>query len=361
MTTKSAITTIFIAAAATAFAHAANTPARATGTDNYVLAWSDEFNGTALDEDAWNVEVNGDGGGNAELQYYRRENISIETEPESGERCLVLTARRENYNGKAFTSGRLNTHDKVFMTHGKIESRIKLPKTANGLWPAFWMLGNDYQTNPWPRCGEIDILEMGNAGGISAGTQDRYFNGACHWGYYNSQAQYPNYAKSTTNSYSLQDGEFHLFTLVWDEDRIAMYLDLDKNPDAGPYYEMGIDGYDDDWATGNYFHHDFFIVFDLAVGGYFTGILKPNAITALGDGEEKKMYIDYVRVYKAPGDDYVNVPDSYTSDIKGTVADTRSSATRYYSIDGRQLAKAPERGIYIAVENGKAKKYIVRK
>lgn len=259
--------------------------------DGYTLVWADYFDGSVLDASAWNIEVNGNGGGNNELQYYAAENVTVE------DGCLVLTARKEDRNGKHFTSGRLNTQGKKYFTHGKIESSIRLPKTADGLWPAFWMLGNDFAQVGWPRCGEIDILEMGNSGGIKSGTQETYFNGACHWGFYNDKWQYPNYAKSSNSSYSLQDGEFHLFTLVWDEKSIKMYLDLDKNPGVAPYYEMGIDGMDGDWATGRYFHHDFFIVYDLAVGGNFTGIHSTEGITALADGP-RSMYVDFVKVYQ---------------------------------------------------------------
>lgn len=266
-------------------------------TDGYKLVWEDQFNDGVLDESKWYIEVNGDGGGNQELQYYRAENISVGPD-EDGNGCLIITARRENYNGKSFTSGRLNTSDRYEFTHGKVEASIKLPSTANGLWPAFWLLGADYDTNGWPRCGEIDIMEMGNSAGISSGTQDRFFNGAAHWGFYRDGA-YPNYANSKTNSYSLQDGEFHLFTLIWDENSLSMYLDMDKYPDNAPYYKMDINDTSDDWSTGHYFHHDFFIIFNLAVGGRFTGILNASGITALPqDGDEAKMYVDYVRVYQ---------------------------------------------------------------
>lgn len=279
----------------------AATPASEIGTgetDGYRLVWADYFNGTALDDTKWNIEVNGDGGGNRELQYYRAENVTVGKEPVSGSGCLILTARKEDYMGKSFTSGRLNSSGKYSFTYGKIESRIMLPKTANGLWPAFWMLGADFSSVGWPRCGEIDILEMGNSGGINAGTQEKFFNGACHWGYYQgSPAWYPNYARSSTNPYSLQDGEFHLFTLIWDKENLKMYVDLDKNPEAEPYYEMGITDKNTDYSVGYYFHHDFFIVYDLAVGGYFTGILQPSGITALGNGEAS-MYIDFVKVYQ---------------------------------------------------------------
>ena len=256
----------------------------------YTLVWADEFEGNALSEDDWNIEVNGNGGGNNELQYYRKENVSVSNG------CLVLTAKKETYLGKDFTSGRLNTSKKHFFTHGIIESSIRLPKTANGLWPAFWMLGNDFAEVSWPRCGEIDILEMGNSQGIKAGTQETFFNGACHWGFYKDGA-YPNYAKSSNAPYSIQDGEFHLFTLIWDDEAINMYLDLDQNPSAKPYYTMGITDTNGDWATGNYFHHDFFIVYDLAVGGNFPGIWDAAGITALAGGPAS-MYIDYVRVYQ---------------------------------------------------------------
>ncbi len=266
-------------------------------TDGYKLVWQDLFDGNELDLTAWNIEVNGNGGGNAELQYYREENVAISEEPESGRRCLTLTARRENFSGKSFTSGRINSMHKKYFTHGKVEAYICLPKTANGLWPAYWMMGNDFSAVGWPSCGEIDILEMGNSHGITTGTQETFFNGACHWGFYKN-GNYPNYAKSSNAPYSLQEG-FHLYTLIWDEKSIKMYLDLDKNPNAAPYYEMGIEGTDDEWATGRYFHHDHFILFNLAVGGRFTGILNAGGITALpNEGDEAKMYVDYVRVYQ---------------------------------------------------------------
>lgn len=268
-------------------------------TDGYKLVWQDLFDGSSLDGSSWNMEVNGDGGGNAEMQYYRAENVSVGKD-ESGNGCLILTARRESYMGKYFTSGRVNTSGKHEFTHGKIEASIMIPSTANGLWPAFWLLGADYATNSWPRCGEIDIMEMGHADGIRNGTQDRYFNGAAHWGFYNSQSQYPNYAKSTTNSYSLQDGKYHLFTLEWDENFLRMYLDKDVYPDAAPYYEMGITSTNDEWGgTKPYFHHDFFIIFNLAVGGNFPGIHNAAQITAIPDnGDEAKMYVNFVRVYQ---------------------------------------------------------------
>ncbi|MFZ4414255.1 MAG: family 16 glycosylhydrolase [Bacteroidales bacterium] len=264
---------------------------------NYKLVWQDNFDGPQLDEvNNWSVEVNGNGGGNNELQYYRRENLSVGLEPVSGQNCLIITAKKESFSGKTCTSGRLTTSGKMSFKHGKIEARIKLPKTANGLWPAFWMMGADYPSVGWPKCGEIDILEMGNANGISKGTQDKYFNGACHWGESWNGGSYPNYAKATTNSYSIQD-DFHLFTLIWDDNALKMYLDLDKYPTVSPYYEMAINQVDVAPNPSHYFHKKDYVILNLAIGGNFTGISNINNVTALNNGDAK-MYVDYVKVYQ---------------------------------------------------------------
>ena len=124
--------------------------------DEWQLVWSDEFDGTGLNTAYWNVEDNARGGGNAELQYYSPNNVSIERHPLSGESCLVLSARREDYRFtypdgteglRPCTSARLNTQDKMTVCYGKIEARIAFPHTADGLWPAFWMLGNNLATD----------------------------------------------------------------------------------------------------------------------------------------------------------------------------------------------------------------------
>jgi len=190
----------------------------------------------------------------------------------------------------------LVTRGKVSCQFGKIEARIKLPPTANGLWPAFWMLGEDYSTVGWPRCGEIDILEMGNAEGISQNKQNRFFNGACHWG-----ETWTFNAQNTTADYNLQD-DFHLYTLIWDENVIKMYLDFDKYPYSAPYYTMCIDGDNIAGKVSHYFKKPFGILLNLAVGGSYTGIVGDSnidKITALPvEGISIKMYIDYVRIYQ---------------------------------------------------------------
>lgn len=147
------------------------------------------------------------------------------------------------------------------------------------------MMGNDFNTVGWPKCGEIDILEMGHSAGINAGTQDRYLNGACHWG--------QSYANHVTYDYSIQDGEFHTFTCTWDEDYIRMYIDLETHPEVQPYFEMQIT---DEMGNG-VFRKENFILLNLAVGGTFPGIYDINGITGLNGGSAS-MYVDYIRVFQ---------------------------------------------------------------
>lgn len=267
----------------------------------YTLVWQDNFEGSELNTNNWNIEVNGDGGGNRELQYYRKENISIGNEPSSGASCLIITAKKENYSGKTVTSGRLTTQNKVNFKYGKIEARIKLPRTANGLWPAFWLLGSDFSKVGWPRSGEIDIMEVGHVNGIKNKTQDYLFNGACHWGYYQPAGWYPSYAKEKVSDYSLVD-DFHLYTLIWDSESIKMYLDIDKYPNEEPYFEIGITDKSSDISTYYYFNKPFFVILNLAVGGNFTQIWNIDEVTALSEGQAK-MYVDYVRLYQGTEED----------------------------------------------------------
>ena len=298
--------------------------------NEYQLQWSDEFDGTELNRDYWNVEDNARGGGNAELQYYTPRNISIEKHPVTGESCLVLTAKKEDYGNRPCTSARLNTQDKVTVHYGKVEARIAFPYTADGLWPAFWMLGNNLAKNlgnnddvdktkaalakqgrvVWPKCGEIDICEMGHHKGIENGTQDRYFNGACHWGESFNNGAYPNVGGFYTADYPVQ-GDFHLFTLVWTEDSIAMYLDQDKYPETAPYFQLSLRNKEVN-QPGHYFNHPFYLVLNLAVGGFFPNMPAAEKyperitfddpsfqrVTAFpADGTPVKMYVDYIRVY----------------------------------------------------------------
>lgn len=281
-----------------------------TAPSGYSLIWSDEFNADALDETNWNIEVNGNGGGNQELQYYRRENVSMGTDPKSGEKCLVLTARRENFGGRSFTSGRITTQNKAAFKHGMIQARIKFPKTANGLWPAYWMMGNDMNKYGWPRCGEMDIVEMGHFNGINNGTQDRYFGGTLHYGpdATNEHHQQLSQDYLAPEDNPVTNDEYHIITVEWDDNNLYMYYDLEGYTAAkkrqARYFSTSISYSDEEMSPGHYFQKPFFFLFNLAVGGWYTNIFDPALITALpNEGDEAKMYVDWVRVYQSDSDE----------------------------------------------------------
>lgn len=281
--------------------------------DGYKLVWSDEFNGDALNEKAWNIEVNGDGGGNQELQFYRRENVAVK------DGNLVLTARRENYSGKAFTSGRVTSRSKAFFKHGVMQARIKFPKTKDGLWPAYWMMGNDITKQGWPKCGEMDIIELGHANGIANGTQDRYFAGTLHYGKSASNEDHQQYSQDFTapEDNPVENDDYHIFTVVWDGANLEMYYDLAGWKAAqkrrAKYFSCDVTASDEVNSPGHYFQKPFFFLFNLAVGGTFPGIYSADGITALPNaGDEAQMMVDWVRVYQdaADADAQYASPDS---------------------------------------------------
>ena len=261
----------------------------------YTLVWNEDFTDEALDTEVWNIEVNGDGGGNNELQYYCERGVRLGQEPITGKRCLILTATKEEYQGKHCTSGRVNTKGKMYYTFGRIDARIRFPKTANGLWPAFWQMGNNYSQVGWPKCGETDIIELGHQNAFSKGTQDRYFNGAMHvgsaWNSVWSDAQ------SVTWDYSVED-TFHIVTMVWTPTSIDMYMDKDAHPEAGAYFHADLETNDNpDYDRSLVFGKPNFIIANLAVGGNFPGIYNINNVTAL-TSEPRSMYIDWIRIYQ---------------------------------------------------------------
>lgn len=264
--------------------------------EGWKTVWYDHFDGTTLNTNNWNIEQNTDGGGNQELQYYGPEGVSVR------DGNLVLTATREARQGRSFTSGRINSKSKVYFTHGKVEARIKMPKTARGLWPAFWMMG---ERGVWPANGEIDIVEMGHSDGWNGSNDpENYLNGAYHWGTdWNHHAQHA----MTQNQIKVQDGNYHIFTCEWSREAITMYLD------GTQYCSLALNVNDDANAMSvdNYFHKPNYILFNLAVGGMFPGITDPNGITATLPAE---MLVDWVRVSQPEGDDDYNFMEQYNPD-----------------------------------------------
>lgn len=232
------------------------------------LVWSDEFSGTSLDTSVWNIEVNGHGGGNNELQYYtaRPENLYLK------DGLLVLEARKESYKGKNFTSARINTKGKAFWKYGKVEARIRLPY-GKGIWPAFWMLGENIDSTHWPACGETDIMEL-----IGGPEGDKTVYSTLHWR--GSQDH-----ESKGDPYVLQNGrftdDFHLFSCIWSEKVIQFFCD------SQPITSIDITS-----AEMDEFRAHFFIILNLAVGGNWPG--NPDESTVF----PQKMLVDYVRVYQ---------------------------------------------------------------
>lgn len=242
------------------------------------VVFKDDFE--TFDSNVWTKEEHEAGWVNQELQIYDAAHVSTRTD--EGRSVLILTAERK---GNKIYSGRVNSQGKKSFQYGKIEASIKLPQTANGLWPAFWMMGDNNM--PWPQCGEIDIMEMGQENGIINGTSETYLNTAIHYGTdYESGHRQEYHADNV--SQSLQDGKYHTYLLEWNENSLTVSIDGTK------FYTFDISKVS---GRYEYFHHNFYILFNLAVGGSFTGITDVNAITALKDGEKVNMYIDWIKVY----------------------------------------------------------------
>jgi len=200
------------------------------------------------------------------MELYRPENISMD-----GQGNLVITARKESYQGCAYTSARIITDGLFEQTYGRFEARMQMPWGA-GLWPAFWLLGADIANVGWPQCGEIDIMEY-------RGQEVSLIHGTIHG---------PGYSGSggISQSYELEAGRFdtgfHVFAVEWGEDYLRWYVDDEL------YHSLSSDDIPGDWV----YDHSHFIILNLAVGGHYVG--WPNASTVF----PQNMIVDYVRVYK---------------------------------------------------------------
>ena len=175
---------------------------------NYQLVWQDEFDTDgAPDDTKWVYDLGAGGWGNNELQNYtsNSENVVVE------DGALKITAVK---NGVSYTSARIKTQGKFDQAYGRFEARIKLP-WGPGIWPAFWMLGSDIETSPWPQCGEIDIMEY-------RGQEPNLIHGSVHGPGYSGGA-------AITKSYGFEndrfDVDFHVFAIEWGSDYIDYFVD----------------------------------------------------------------------------------------------------------------------------------------
>jgi beta-glucanase (GH16 family) len=246
--------------------------------NNWTLVWSDEFNGpdgSLPDPAKWTLVTGGSGYGNRELEAYTDRPLNVHQEKGN----LVITARKESFTGadgiaREYTSGRLQTKGLFETQYGRIEAKIKLP-SGQGIWPAFWMMGSNFDTINWPDCGEIDIMEY-------IGSEPAMVHGSLHGPQYSG-------GDPLTGGYTLPNharfsDAFHLFAIEWEPNVIRFYMDgklfETQNSNSLPPFKH--------WA----FNHPFYLLFDLAIGGFWPG--NPDQTTVF----PATMLVDYVRVYK---------------------------------------------------------------
>jgi beta-glucanase (GH16 family) len=278
---------------------------------NWQLTWSDEFNapnGSPPDPAKWNIVTGGKGFGNNELETYTSRPANILQQNGN----LVITAQKEDRTGpdgiaRHYTSARINTQNHFAQTYGRFEARIQLP-TGKGIWPAFWLLGDNHETTKWPVSGEIDILE-------SIGAPDTTYSTLHGPGYSGS--------KGITAKFPLPPGEsvhtaFHLYAVEWSPNEIKFFFDnhliahrtpVDLPPNTTWVYD-----------------HSFYILLNLAVGGYWPG--NPDETTTF----PQQMLIDYVRVYTRKPE-----PSKAATNPGASYLDSEMWA----SSEGRQSSPAP--------------------
>jgi beta-glucanase (GH16 family) len=230
------------------------------------LLFEENFDGSELNENHWNYKL-GDGcpnlcgWGNNERQIYTRKNVSLT------DGNLAITATK---NGTLYESGRITTQKKVEFQYGTVEVRAKLPQ-GSGLWPAIWMLGNDIETNTWPGCGEIDIMEyVGKAPGVihtTLHTPDSFGNSV-------------NTKKSTLSG--IENG-YHIYKTIWSKESIKFYIDDTLVYNFSPEIKN-----EKTWP----FDKPFYIILNLAIGGNFGGPAVDDSIFP------QTFLIDYIKVFK---------------------------------------------------------------
>lgn len=253
-------------------------PPRPIPAARWTLVWGDEFSGpdgTLPDPKKWTYDIGGKGWGNQELESYTKRPANARIEKGN----LVITALSENYTGadgvtREYTSARLKTQGLFSQAYGRIEARIKIPE-GQGMWPAFWMLGEDITSVGWPRCGEIDIME-------NVGKEPGTVHGSLH----GPSTERP--TSDLTSIFSLPGGqkfadEFHLYAVEWEQNLVRFYVD------SNLYASFD----SSQWPAGGkwVFDHPFFIILNLAVGGNWPG--SPDASTKF----PQSMLVDYVHVY----------------------------------------------------------------
>ena len=255
--------------------------------EGYRLIWADEFEGDALDPDKWRFETHEPGWVNSELQRYVATDEVVQV---AGGELIIRPVKDETDPARpAYRSGRINTWGRMSVTYGRIEARIRVPE-GKGFLPAFWMMPyNEGIYGSWPRCGEIDIMEV-----LGDNTATNY--GTLHFGNPHTQRQ-----GTCTLSAGDFASEYHVFALEWEPGEMRWYVD------SVLYYATG------DWFTSPDgqtekpypapFNQPFYIILNVAVGGSWPG--DPDATTVFD--ERAAMRVDYVRVFRK---------DSYDENVR---------------------------------------------
>jgi len=260
-------------------------PAAAQAPAGYELTWSDEFDGAdgaSPDRAKWRYDIGGEGWGNHELEFYtdHLQNAHLE----AGK--LVITAQKEmtpRSKGEArmYTSARIKTANLFSVAYGRLEARIKIPQ-GEGVWPAFWMLGEDIGSVGWPRCGEIDIME-------NIGKEPTAVHGSLHGpgaagGGKRTADLTAKYARAGDVALA---ADFHVYAAEWEPGAVRFFVD-------GTNYATFTK---EQWPVGAAwpFDHKFFLILDFAVGGDWPG--PPDSATVF----PQQMLVDYVRVYRRSG------------------------------------------------------------
>ncbi|WP_413402991.1 family 16 glycosylhydrolase [Pseudoalteromonas sp. KJ71-7] len=282
---------------------------------DWQMVWSDEFDGTSIDTNKWNFELNCAGGGNNEKQCYTdsEQNAFIK----DGVLNIVALPAEEGAE-KPYTSARLNTRYNADFTYGRFEMRAKLP-SGQGSWPAFWMMPTDEVYGTWPRSGEIDILEAVNLKTVAEdGTVEANIHGTLHYG-----REWPNNS-SSGKAYTLPEGmnpadDFHTYAIEWQEGEIRWYVDgylyatqrrsevryNSKDEAVGlkhkgwfaEYFEQGNGELTTHWDNAP-FDKDFYLILNNAVGGDWPENVNNLGVDAAAFAEGQSFEVDYVRVYQ---------------------------------------------------------------
>lgn len=260
-------------------------------SQGYKLLWHDEFDGTELNRDIWNVELHEPGWVNNELQSYvdSEDNIKVKNGT-----LIISSKKKVNEDGSiSYTSGRVNTQNKQDFKYGRVQFRAKVP-TGKGYLPAAWMMPtNESLYGQWPRCGEIDVMEV-----LGDNTYTTY--GTIHYGNPHSESQ---------GKYTLSNGKsfadsYHVFTCDWEPGKITWYVDGVKMHEENDWYSTTAGK-----GTVTYpapFDQPFYVILNLAVGGNWPG--NPDADADYINSES--LYVDYVRVYqKESYDENVTKPE----------------------------------------------------